>query len=393
MIKRDRLSVNRLRVDPMQSRDDPWTGDDEDRQLAASIDADGLYQDIIVRPLNDVELGVTTDDTTDIIETTEEGTADSSDQIEEYAIIAGSRRYYAALEAGKEEIPCKIITADDLDAAWTSLKENTDRSELSEQEIASQLNLIYELVRPIDGSDGTEADGDMEQVLHDQNRFDTEREAVKYLAEKFLGRSDDGAIELIRGHLRTANLPSLLQSLFKRPEERSQQEQTALRNYDIDTRTIMGSGEGKSGTSREVVSLHDTLQTELGSDEIDPTSAVLEAVGSLRQDSMSEQEFRRSLREFRHEVGVELDDTEADEQRQMFRTTLNKHASELRELHEEVKPERPFTKIDVMGPETQRHSRWHVKAMHDRQISSHSELVSELYTERLEELAEQRGWE
>jgi len=396
MIKRDTVSVNRLQVDPMQSRDNPWTGDDEDRQLAASIDSDGLYQDIIVRPLDDVELGVTTDDTTDIVETTGEDLDNNPDRSEEYVIIAGSRRYHAAIEAGKEEIPCKIITADDLNAAWTSLKENTERSELSEQEVANQLNLIYELVCPTDDSSDTadtEAQSDTEPTPHNQSRFETEREAVEYLAEEFLGRSDDGALELIRGHLRTANLPPLLQSLFKRPEERSQQEQTALRNYDIDTRTIMGSGEGRSGASREVVSLHDTLQAELDYDKVDPTSAVLEAVGSLRQDSMSEQEFRRSLRDFRHDVGAELDGAKADEQRQTFRVTLNEHASELRELHEEVKPERPFTKIDVMGPETQQHSRWHVKAMHDRKISSHSELVSELYTERLEELADERGWE
>jgi len=393
MMKRDTITVNRLRADPMKSRDNPWTGDNEDRQLAASIDKDGLYQDIIVRPLNDVGLGVTTHNTTDTVEAAEEN---NSDQQQEYAIIAGLRRYHASLEAGKEKIPCKVITADDLESAWTSLKENTARSELSEQEVASQLNLIYELVCPIEDGDDTanaETQSDTEPALHNQSRFDTEREAVEYLAERFLGRSDEGAIDLIRGHLRTANLPPLLQSLFKRPEERSEQEQTALRNHNIDTRSLLGSGEGKSGTSREVVSLHDTLETELDSDDVDPTSAVLESVGSLRQDSMSEQEFRRSLREFRHEVGAELEDTEADEQQQTFRATLNNHSSELRELHEEVKPERPFTKIDVMGPETQRHSRWHFKVMNNRQISSHSELVSELYTERLEELADERGWE
>ena len=393
MIERDTLSINALRADPMQSRDTPWTGDDEDRQLAASIDDDGLYQDLIVRPLDEVKLG-NTGDTTETAETDGEN-AVAENNSQQYAIIAGSRRFHAALEAGKEEVPCKIITADDLDAAWTSLLENTERSELSEQEIASQLNLIYELVRPIDD---TVDIGDPEEAskglyLPDLDRFDTEREAVEYIADRFLGRSDDGAVDLIRGHLRTANLPPILQALFKQPEERSEQEQSALKQYDIDTRAILGSGEGKSGTSREVVSLHDSLQSELDSDVVDPTSAVLEAVGSLRQDSMSEQEFRRSLRDFRHEVSAELDRANSDDHRQTFRATLSEHAAELRELHEEVKPQRPFEKIDVMGPDTQRHSRWHIKAMSDRQISSHSELVSELYTERLEELADERGWE
>lgn len=394
-MERVALPVNRLQADPMQSRKNSWTGDDEDRQLAESIDADGLYQDIIVRPLDEVELGVTTDNTTDTVDTTGKDTAGNPDLEEEYAIIAGLRRFHASIAAGKEEIPCKIVTTEDLNAAWISLKENTERSELSEQEIASQLNLIYEMVRPTEKSVNTpdiEINDDTESILDNKSQLDTEKEAVEYLAERFLGRSDDGAIDLIRGHLRTASLPPLLQSLFKHPDERSQQEQTALRNYDIDTRSLLGSGEGKSGTSKEVVSLHDTLQSELDGDEVDPTSAVLEAVGALRMDSMSEQEFRRSLRDFRHEVSAELDDTEAEEERQMFRATLNEHASELRELHEKVKPERPFQKIDVMGPETQRHSRWHIRAMKSRQVSSHSALVSELYTERLEELAEEQGW-
>ena len=392
MIERATLPTNILRPDPMQSRENPWTGDDADRQLANSIATDGLYQDLIVRPIDDVELGVTTDNTTDTVNNEDDET---DEQSQEYTIIAGSRRYHAALEAGKEEIPCKIVTADDLDAAWQSLKENTERADLSEQEIASQLNIIYELVRPKDETDDsiTAGDGSDEPIGIDTvDRFDTEREAEEYLAERFLGRTDDGAIDLIRGHLRTANLPPVLQSLFKEPEERSSQEKAALRNYDIDTRTILGSGEGKSGTSREVVSLHETLQTELETDDVDATSAVLETVGSLRQDSMSEQEFRRSLRDFRTDVVNELDSSDADEQRQTFRATLTEHAHELRELHEKVKPERPFKKIDVLGPETQRHSRWHVRAMHDRHVNSHSELVSQLYTERLEELAEEQGW-
>jgi hypothetical protein len=45
-----------------------------------------------------------------------------------------------------------------------------------------------------------------------------------------------------------------------------------------------------------------------------------------------------------------------------------------------------------MGPETQQHSRWHVQAMQMRDREAHSELVKELYQERLEALAEEHGW-
>jgi len=297
------------------------------------------------------------------------------------------------MEAGYETIPCKILKTDDLDAAWTSLLENTDRRELSEQEIAEQLNLIYELIRPRDDREVEVVDDSEANELLTQDRFDTEQGALQHLAERFYGRSDDGAVDLIKGHLRTADLPPVLQALFKTPSDRTTREQTALDNYGIDTRSTLGSGEGKSGTSREIVALHNTLEAELDTDTIDPTAAVLETVGSLRFDEMSEQELRRSLRDFRNEVSAELDENAATEQEQVFQETLRRHADDLRELHEEIEPTRPFKKVDILGPETQHHSRWHVQAMRTRGVDSHSELVRELYQERLEALATEQGWD
>jgi len=59
MAERTELPIEALTLDPMQSRERAWSGDEPDRKLAESIKSDGLYQDIIVRPLDDVELGVT----------------------------------------------------------------------------------------------------------------------------------------------------------------------------------------------------------------------------------------------------------------------------------------------------------------------------------------------
>jgi len=389
MIERADLPVEALTVDPMQSRKQAWTGDDTDQHLVSSIDADGLYHDLIVRPVDAVDVGVT-NDTVDDSDDEPESTAAQEPR---YAIVAGSRRYHAAMEAGYETIPCKILKTDDLDAAWTSLLENTDRRELSEQEIAEQLNLIYEFIRPRDHQEvEVVADSEASEFLT-QERFDTEQGALQHLAERFYGRSDGGAVDLIKGHLRTANLPPVLQALFKTPIDRTAREQTALDNYGIDTRSTLGSGEGKSGTSREIVALHNTLEAQFDTDTIDPTDAVLETIGSLRFDEMSEQELRRSLRDFRNEVAAELDESAATEQDQVFQETLQRHADDLRELHKEIEPTRPFKKVDILGPETQRHSRWHVQAMRTRGVDSHSELVRELYQERLEALADERGWE
>ena len=387
MIERATLPVESLTVDPLQSRNQAWRGDERDQQLAASIDEDGLYHDVLVRPLDAVDVGVTTD-TPDSSESTHDDTSQP-----EYAIIAGSRRYHAAMEAGHETLPCKILTVDDLDAAWASLNENTDRRDLSEQELANQLNLIYELVRPQSDEESVVPGEKHTAAGLPVDRFETEQAALEYLAERHYGRTDDSAISLIKGHLRTANLPPALQALFKDSKERTAREQKALDNYGIGARTTLGSGDGKSGTSREVVALHDTLADQLAVDSLDATNAVLDAVGSLQHDTMSEQELRRSLRDFRSEVSTELDSSAVDEQNQAFRDTLQRYADDLRELHEEVEPQRPFKRVDVFGPETHQHSRWHVHAMQSRDVDSHGELVRELYTERLEELADKRGWD
>jgi ParB/RepB/Spo0J family partition protein len=420
MMQRTELPAEQLTVDPVQSRDQAWVGDEPDRQLAESVDSEGLLQDIIVRSLDASEIS---------------GSAASNHDSESnpaYAIVAGSRRYHAAMEAGYETIPCKIIDADDLDAAWKSLTENTDRRELSEQEIASQLQLIYELVRPPEEPDncpdcGEAVDGEAALLQHCEQttcelpgdpeegpwvtemeqressdalspsvagKFATDHQALKYLAERFLGRSDENAIDLVEGHLRTAELPPVLQSLFKSPDERSDQERTALDNHGIDARTRLGSGEGKSGTSREIVKLHEAVETEADTDAVNPTDAVLETVGSLQFDEMSEQELRRTLREFRHEVTAELEEAESVRaQHETFRETLQRCAEDLEETYEEVEPTRPFKKVDVLGPDTQQHSRWHAQVMDRRDVSGHGELVRELYQERLETLADQEGWD
>ena len=401
-MERVELPVEALRLDPMQSREQAWSGDDPDQRLAESIDEDGLLHDIIVRTRGVVDVsgsvntGVTTDTDTDsdTVVDGEHQREESADQAE-YTIIAGSRRYYAAMEAGYETLPCKILQADDLDAAWTSLLENTDRRELSEQEIAQQLNLIYQLIRPRPHSGNDEVSNTpVAPALEiDQERFETDEEALAYIAERYCGRSDQSAISHIEEHLQTAALPPVLQSLFKNPEERTASERTALENYGINTRAKLGSGEGKSGTSRAVVALHDTLESELETDSIDPVDAVLETVGSLRFDEMSELELRQSLREFRKDVSTALDSETATDLREAFSETLQRHTEELQELHEEIEPNRPFKRVDLQGPDTQRHSRWHVQAMRSRGADTHTELARELYLERLESLANEHGWD
>lgn len=400
---RKRLPVDDLVVDAIQSRETAWTGDRLDQQLAASVEDQGILQDLIVRP---------------IPETTDEEAT--------HAIVAGSRRYYAAMEAGYEHLWCKIVDLEDLEAAWVSLTENTDRRDLSEAEVAQQLKFIYELVRPkeppsscpecgrsVSGEQGLRSHivqtdcafprdpqsmADNSQLFdgkHPSQRFTTDYQAREYLAQRYLGRSDDQALELINGHLRTAELPPLLRALFKKPAERSDQERMAIQNYNIDPSTVLGSGEGRSGTSREVAKLYETLDDELAEDRdgLAPTDAVLEAVGSFTYDGVSEQELRQTLRDLRRDFTAKLDpDASGVDQRELFTDIVQKHSAELQKIHEKIEPARPFRRIDVPGPESQQHSRWHALIMNHREVQSHSNLVKQLYEERLERLAEEHGW-
>lgn len=420
MIERRELPVEKLTVDVVQSREEGWVGDERDQQLAESVATNGLLQDLIVRPLEAIS-AVSTDSSGAVTRTAHSG---GTSETAEFAIVAGSRRYHAAMEAGYETVPCKIVDADDLDAAWRSLAENTDRRDLSEQEIAQQLNLIFELVRPPEEPTtcpecGQAVDGEKDLIQHCQEmecelpgdpkdgppaqeevsvdslagRFLTEKQAVEYVAYRHLGRTDDVACNTVQGHLRTAQLPPLLQSLFKQPSERTNQERSTLDNYGVDAQATLGSGDGRSHLSREVAILYDTLEEDAETKDIQPTEGVLEAVGALQFDEMSDQEFRKTLREFRNDVSAELESAAAETAgHKRFRETLQSHVSELKELYEGVEPVRPFKKVDVLGPETQRHSRWHARAMQHREESAHGEMVRQLYLDQLETLAEEEGW-
>jgi hypothetical protein len=400
-VRRTRLPIEELVVDPLQSRDEAWTGDEQDQQLASSVASTGLLQDIIVRPIE--QLG---------------GVVNDVD--ESYAIVAGSRRYQAALDAGYEDVPCKILALDDFEAAWTSLLENTDRSDLSEQEVAEQLGVIYELIRPLEepeacpecgvnvaGEDGLtshwgQSDCDPPAVESapvrinegDDGRFASDRQARRYLAHRYLGRTDETAVQIIGGHLRTAQLPTILQSLFKSPDDRSEQERTALANYGIDADTTLGSGTGRSKASQVVSSIHDTIDREFAAEAIDPTTAVLEAVGSLRTSDISEKEFEKSLRKFRRELKSEVaTEASTDEQRRCFDKVLADCAEEQRTFRDELDAARPFNRVDVRAPESERHNRWYARAHERRDVRSHGELIRELYQTRLETLADEQGWE
>lgn len=84
-------------------------------ELTASIREKGLLEPILVRPI--------------------EG---------RYQIIAGERRYRAALEAGLDEVPCVVREASDAETMELALIENLQRKDLTPFEEADGLKLLAE---------------------------------------------------------------------------------------------------------------------------------------------------------------------------------------------------------------------------------------------------------
>ena len=104
------------RVEPRA--DQPRQVFDEEalRELAASIERYGLIQPVTVRPLGDGY----------------------------YQIIAGERRWRAARLAGLEELPVRVIEADDRRAAELALVENLQREDLNPIEEAEGYRTLME---------------------------------------------------------------------------------------------------------------------------------------------------------------------------------------------------------------------------------------------------------
>ena len=109
--------ISSLAVDLIQrGRYQPRRNFDEDRlrELADSINAQGMVQPIVVRPLGD----------------------------KRYEIIAGERRWRAAQMAGLGEVPVVIREVDDQSAMAMALIENIQRDDLNPLEEATALHRL-----------------------------------------------------------------------------------------------------------------------------------------------------------------------------------------------------------------------------------------------------------
>lgn len=92
------VAINDLGVDTCNIRHGVWEGDDADTDFVENVKG-GIINPLIVRP-----------------------TAEKTGK--KYAIVAGSRRFHAAVLAGLLEVPCVVVEMDDFDALALSVLEN-----------------------------------------------------------------------------------------------------------------------------------------------------------------------------------------------------------------------------------------------------------------------------
>lgn len=181
------VGVNRILPSPYQHR--KYFNEDRLRELAASIQREGLIQPIVVRPVNGG-----------------------------YELIAGERRLRAVRDyTGMDKIVCSIVEVDDLQARRMSAAENLQREDLSAMETIEAIVEVIdaELIEDRDyAAMGATPLDRVKIVLRkiDSDRRSTERgfsskNVTKERSNKFIRR-----IEMI-----FSNLPKPLewQSFFK----------------------------------------------------------------------------------------------------------------------------------------------------------------------------------
>lgn len=169
------IDIDNLGVDSYNIRAGLWDGN---QQLVEDIRQNGIIHPVLVRPAGK----------------------------NRYAIVAGSRRYHAAIEAGLKEIPAIIEEMDDITAMGRSIAENFHRGETPGWMYAEKIGQMYELLNH---------KGDKEAVYE------------KIMEKTGLARTT------VRMYIDISTLPSEVIELMKEPNERSESVKELLKSMAV----------------------------------------------------------------------------------------------------------------------------------------------------------------
>jgi len=403
MIKRKTIPHEKLTIDTAQSREPGWDGDEQDERLKESIKNTGILSALLVRPIEN---------------TSYEPKSDA-----EYAIIAGSRRYRAGRKAGKQGFPCKIIEADDLEAAILSYKENEERKDLTTAEKARSIKLQFEAMKPIPPEDGKwkcpvdECDRDSDSSeglemhiqqthLDDSEVFDAEREkalngeihsaptnqqAQKRLAKKHfpdLFHSDSSVgVTQINRLIAVAELPPDVSALYKDPEDRTDDEKEILKGKGIPSDRVLTGRFNGASASNSVLKLHDELESV---DGVDAADHVLETVGKL-DTGQEDGQLASRISAVTEDIADEVSDSEsAEENSGIVKDTLERHEKKLIKQTDTI--EGTFMRQLTFSFDNNKYSLYHARAKEQMKAESNAEAVRKVYQQYLEEQEEENDW-
>jgi hypothetical protein len=403
MIKRKTVPREKLTRDTAQSRDPGWDGDEQDERLKESIKNTGILSALLVRPIENTSYDVKSD--------------------AEYAIIAGSRRYRAGRKAGKQEFPCKIIEADDLEAAILSYKENEERKDLTTAEKARSIKLQFEAMKPLPPEDGQwecpvdECDADSDtsrglehhiQKVHldDSEILNPEREkalngeihsaptnqqarkrlAKKHFPDYFQTRTDYG-VNQIKKLIAVAELPPDVSALYKDPEDRTDEEKERLDHKGIPLDRVLTDRFDGNSASQSVLKLHDELESV---DGVDAADRVLETVGKL-DAGQEDRQLRNRISAVTDDIADEVSDSESvQKNNEIIKDALERHEEILIEQTDGI--EGSLKNQVRFRFDNNKYSLYHERAKKQMKADSNAEAVRKVYQQYLEEQAEENDW-
>jgi len=219
------VSIDNLFIDPYHARSSKDSRvNDEFRN---SIERHGVINPLIVREA-DAD-GIETNDS--------KGSPEAPAGDQEYYIVAGKRRYEAAVEVGILEIDCVIKDYTDEEAASVSLDENEQRIALSQFELAKSIKKRYDILKEdlvgeneeVECPDcGEEYNGRQGLKTHIRKKhersdessylFTSQRQIYEEIAE-----STSFDWRTVQRLIQVANIPGRFQPFVKIPEERGTQ--------------------------------------------------------------------------------------------------------------------------------------------------------------------------
>ena len=173
------IGIGELGVDVANVRGGEW---DYNMEFVHDIKENGIINPLVVRPA-------------------------SPGSSKKYAIVNGSRRYNAAIEAGLHKVPCFIIEMDDVTAMGRSIAENKHRNDIPAWRYVLMIRKMSILLN--DGEKGKE-------------------EIVQLIMELTgLERTT------VQTYLKIADLPDDVIELMKNPEERSERVKELLKGMPV----------------------------------------------------------------------------------------------------------------------------------------------------------------